>query len=121
MGEIPKGSVPPMVTPFRNGEIDYDGLARVIDVHVTGGSHGVVVAGTSGEPGTLSLEEREQLAERAIEIVADRIPVLVGTGTADLKSTVRLTKHAESIGADAVLVVTPYYLRPSQHGLVNYF
>jgi 4-hydroxy-tetrahydrodipicolinate synthase len=121
MPGIPRGSVTPLVTPFRNGALDFDALATLIEAQVSGGSHGVVVAGTSGEPGTLSLEEREQLAERAIAVAAGRVPVVVGTGTADLRSTLRLTQHAEVAGASAILVVTPYYLRPSQHGLVDYY
>ncbi len=110
-----------MVTPFRNGALDLEALAGLIDYQITGGSHGVVVAGTSGEPGTLSIEEREELAEFAVSAAAGRLPVLVGTGTAELRSTVRLTEHAESVGAAAVLVITPYYLRPSQHGMIEYF
>ena len=90
-------------------------------MQVEGGSHGVVVAGTSGEPGMLTLEEREQLAEQAIAAMAGRLPVLVGTGTSDLRATVRLTQHAERAGASAVLVITPYYVRPSQHALVDYY
>lgn len=121
MRELPRGSVTPLVTPFRDGALDVEGLAALIEAQIAGGSHGVVVAGTSGEPGTLSLEERERLAEQALEIAGNRIPVLVGTGVTELGSTVRLTKHAEAAGAAAVLVVTPYYLRPSQHGMIEYY
>lgn len=118
---IPRGSLPPLVTPLRGGEVDHEAYARLIERQIDAGSHGVVVAGTSGEPGTLSVEERERLAECAIETAAGRIPVIVGTGTADLRQTLQLTAHAEKTGADAVLVVSPYYLRPSQHGLIGYF
>jgi len=121
MAGIPKGSLTPLVTPFRNGTLDEEALARLIETQVGGGSHGVVIGGTSGEPGSQSLDERERLLERTLAIAAGRIPVLAGTGTADLPSTTRLTRHAEAAGASAVLVVTPYYLRPSQHGLVDYY
>jgi len=121
MSRVPRGSLPPLVTPFKGGEVDHEGYAGLIERQIAAGSHGVVVAGTSGEPGVLSLEERERLADCAVETASGRIPVLVHTGTADLRQTLQLTRHAEEIGADAVLVVTPYYLRPSQHGLVNYF
>jgi len=117
----PRGSLTPLVTPFRDDEIDYDAFARLIEHQVAGGSHGITVAGTTGEPGVLALDERERLLEHAIETVAGRLPVLAGTGTADLRSTLRLTRHAEQAGATALLVVTPYYLKPSQHGLVDYF
>lgn len=121
MPGIPRGAVTPLVTPLRDGALDLDAFATLIEAQVSGGSHGVVVAGTSGEPGTLTLEEREQLAEHAIATMAGRLPVLVGTGTSDLRATVRLTEHAEAVGASAVLVITPYYIRPSQHGLVEYY
>lgn len=121
MRGIPRGSVTPLVTPLRDGALDLDAFATLIEAQVDGGSHGVVVCGTSGEPGTLSLDERERLAEHAIAVAAGRLPVVVGTGTADLRSTLRLTRHAEAAGASAALVVTPYYLRPSQHGLIAYY
>lgn len=118
---LPRGSLTPLVTPFRGGEIDEDGLGRLVERQVDAGSHGVVIGGTTGEPGLLALDERERLLECAIEAVAGRLPVIAGTGTADLRSTLRLTRHAEAAGAEAVLVVVPYYVKPSQHGLVAYF
>jgi len=121
MDRVPRGSLPPLVTPFKAGEVDHDAYAALIERQIGAGSHGVVVAGTSGEPGVLSLEERERLAECAVSAAGGRMPVLVHTGTANLRETLQLTKHAEKAGASAVLVVTPYYLRPSQHGLVDYF
>jgi 4-hydroxy-tetrahydrodipicolinate synthase len=116
-----RGSLTPLVTPFRDGEIDQPGLQRLIELQVEAGSHGLVVGGTTGEPGLLSLEERERLLEQALTAVAGRLPVIAGTGTADLRSTLRLTRHAERAGVSAVLVVVPYYVRPSQHGLLEYF
>jgi 4-hydroxy-tetrahydrodipicolinate synthase len=121
MDRAPRGSLPPLVTPFKGGEIDYEGFSTLLERQIDAGSHGVVVAGTSGEPGTLSLEEREQLAECAVDTAGGRLPVIVGTGTSDLRQTLRLTKQAEKAGASAALVVTPYYVRPSQHGIVDYF
>jgi 4-hydroxy-tetrahydrodipicolinate synthase len=120
-GTVPQGSLTPVVTPFRDSEIDEPALRRLVERQVQAGSHGVTVCGTTGEPGLLSIEERERVLELAIEAAGGQIPVLAGTGTADLRSTVRLTEHAERSGATAVLVVVPYYVKPSQHGLVDYF
>jgi 4-hydroxy-tetrahydrodipicolinate synthase len=116
-----RGSLTPLVTPFRDGEVDEAAFRRLIQVQLDGGSNGVTVCGTTGEPGLLSLAERELLVEVAVDAVADRVPVIAGTGTADLRSTVRLTQQAQKSGASAVLVVVPYYVKPSQHGLIEYF
>jgi len=120
-GPALRGSLTPLVTPFRDGELDEDGVRRLVELQVDAGSHGVTIGGTTGEPGLLSLDEREQLLEVAVDAVAGRLPVVAGTGTADLRSTLRLTRHAQRVGAAAVLVVVPYYVKPSQHGLVDYF
>jgi len=117
----PRGSLTPLVTPFRDGLLDEDGVRRLVEFQVDAGSHGVTIGGTTGEPGLLSLEERQRLLEIAIDAVDDRLPVIAGTGTADLRSTLQLTRHAQKIGAAAVLVVVPYYVKPSQHGLIDYF
>ena len=119
--EVLRGSYPPLVTPFRNGAIDEGAYARLVEFQVHAGSHGVVVNGTTAEPSVLSAEERKQMAALAIEVAAHRLPVVVATGSQSHAETVELTEHAQEVGADAVLVVTPYYIRPPQRGLVAYF
>lgn len=117
-----RGSYPPIVTPFTaDGDVDLEAYATLIEHQIQAGSHGIVVNGTTAEPSTLSVGERQALAERAIDIVAGRRPVVVATGSQSLVDTIALTEHADQIGADAVLVVTPYYVRPPQSGLVEYF
>ena len=117
-----RGSYPPIVTPFADdGSVDLDTYARLVDHQVTAGSHGIVVNGTTAEPSTLTVDERKTLAEVGIDTAAGRVPVVVATGSQSLTETVELTAHADRTGADAVLVVTPYYLRPPQQGIVDYF
>ena len=115
------GSYPPLVTPFRDGDVDYDRYARLVEFQVEHGSHGIVVCGTTGEPGVLTTEERERLLETAVDAAAGRLPVVAATGSQSFVETARLTEHASRASADAVLVVTPYYSRPPQRGLVTYF
>jgi 4-hydroxy-tetrahydrodipicolinate synthase len=116
-----KGSVPPVVTPFKQGAVDYDTYARLIEFQIANGSSGVLVAGTSGEPSTLSVPERNRLVETAIEVAHRRVPVFAHTGSQSFFETEALTKHAVKAGADAILIVTPYYIRPPQRGLVQYY
>jgi 4-hydroxy-tetrahydrodipicolinate synthase len=116
-----RGSFPPLVTPFRGGKVDYNKYAELVERQVQQGSHGIVVAGTTGEPSSLSLEERMELLEVAVSAVAGRIQIVAATGSQSFAETAQLTDHAEKAGADAVLVVTPYYVKPSQTGLVEYF
>jgi 4-hydroxy-tetrahydrodipicolinate synthase len=116
-----RGSYPPVVTPFRNGNVDFEKFSMLIDRQVKGGSHGVVVGGTTGEPSSLTVDERCDLVKVAIETVAKRIPVVAATGSQSLTETMEITRSAEKFGADAVLVVTPYYIKPPQRGLVKYF
>lgn len=117
-----RGSYPPIVTPFaEDGSVDLGCYARLVDHQVASGSHGVVVNGTTAEPSTLTVDERKALAEVGIEAAAGRVPVVVATGSQSLAETVELTDHADGLGADAVLVVTPYYVRPPQRGIVDYF
>jgi 4-hydroxy-tetrahydrodipicolinate synthase len=125
MMKLPKGhlcgSYPPVVTPFKNGEVDYETYARLCEHHVTEGSHGIVVTGTTGEPSTLAVEERIKLAEVAVKTVKGRIPVVAATGSQSHADTVAITKGAEKAGVDALLVVTPYFVRPPARGLVEYY
>lgn len=116
-----RGSYPPLITPFRDGKVDFKKFAKLVERQVREGSHGVVVAGTTGEPSSLTVEERSELTKMAVEISARRVPVVAATGSQSFAETLELTTRAEKAGADAVLVVTPYYIKPSQRGLVEYF
>jgi 4-hydroxy-tetrahydrodipicolinate synthase len=116
-----KGSFPPLVTPFRKGQVDYDAYARIIEFHVENGSHGLLVNGTSAEPATLSVDERNRLVDLAVQVAQKRVVVVAGTGSQSLFETQALTEHAARAGADALLIVTPYYTRPPQRGLVQYY
>jgi len=116
-----RGSIPPLVTPFRDGEVDYDQFARLVEYQVAEGSHGVLINGTTSEPSTLTADERNRLVSLAIEIVGGRIPVVAATGSQSLAESRALTEHAAAAGADALLIVTPYYIRPPQRGLVQYY
>jgi 4-hydroxy-tetrahydrodipicolinate synthase len=116
-----KGSIPPLVTPFRNGEVDYDTYARLVGFQIKNGSHGILVNGTTAEPSTLSVEERNRLVDIAVEVTAKKVPVVAATGSQSLRETRELTEHAAKAGADALLIVTPYYIRPPQRGLIAYY
>src|SRR5262245_43204006 len=116
-----RGSIVPVVTPFKDGEVDYDGLAALIEWQVASGSHGVSVTGTTGEPSSLTMAEREQVIRVAAEAVKKRVPFIPGTGSTNHAETLHLSKYAEKIGVDGVLLITPYYNRPSQEGLFRHF
>lgn len=116
-----RGSIPPVITPFRDDEVDYEAYANLIEYQVNEGSHGVLVNGTTAEPSTLTTNERNRLVDVAIETVSGRVPVVAATGSQSLAETELLTTHAAQAGADALLVVTPYYIRPPQRGLVEYY
>lgn len=115
------GSYTPLVTPFRDGAVDLATYERLVDHQITGGSQGVVVTGTSGEPSLLTGAERLELVRTAVRTSAGRIPVVAATGSDSYAQTLELSLAAVDAGADALLVVTPYYLRPPQRGLVEYF
>jgi 4-hydroxy-tetrahydrodipicolinate synthase len=116
-----RGSIVPIVTPFKNGAVDYDGLARLIDWQIQSGSHGISVTGTTGEPTSLTLDERKRVIQTAKDAVAGRVPFLPGTGSTNHAETLELSRFAEGLGVDAVLVIAPYYNRPSQEGLFRHF
>lgn len=116
-----RGSLVPLVTPFHHGQFDEARFQQLVEWQIESGSHGLVIAGTTGEPSALSLEEREHVLETAVKDARRRVPVLAGTGTNNHAETLRLTRFAKRIGADAALVVVPYYIRPSQEGLYRYF
>jgi 4-hydroxy-tetrahydrodipicolinate synthase len=117
-----KGSIPALVTPMRgDGSIDFEAWDRLLDYHLAEGSDAVVVGGTTGESPALERSELEELIRHARQRLAGRIPVIAGSGTAGTAKSVALSKAAEAAGADALLVVTPYYNRPTQEGLVQHF
>ncbi len=116
-----RGSYPPLVTPFHNGEVDYETYASLVERQIQEGSHGIVVNGTTGEPSTLTVQERNRLVEVAVKAARGRISVVAATGSQSHAETIELTLGAEKAGAAAVLVVTPYFIRPPQRGLVEYY
>jgi 4-hydroxy-tetrahydrodipicolinate synthase len=116
-----KGSIPPLVTPFQDDEVDYDAYARLVEFQIRNGSHGILVNGTTAEPSTLTIEERNRLVDLSVRVTAGRVPVVAATGSQSLRETRQLTEHAAKAGADALLIVTPYYIRPPQRGLVAYY
>lgn len=115
------GSICALATPFRSGALDLDAFVRLLDHQIDGGTRGVVVAGSTGEAHALEQAEYDRLLTLAIDHVGGRIAVLAGTGGANTEKTVVATRRAQSLGADAALVVTPYYVRPTQEGLVRHF
>jgi 4-hydroxy-tetrahydrodipicolinate synthase len=116
-----RGSIPALVTPFRDGKVDEKALADLVNWHVDEGSHGIVAVGTTGETPTLTHEEHERCVEVVVEAAAGRIPVIAGAGSNNTDESIRLMRFAAAVGADAALVVTPYYNKPSQRGLYHHF
>ena len=121
MSNVVKGSIPPIITPFSNGDVDVDTYAKLIEFHVNEGSHGILVNGTSAEPSTLTVAERNQLVDVAITTSNNSISVVAATGSQSLAESKVLTDHAVAAGADALLIVTPYYIRPPQRGIIEYY
>ncbi len=115
------GSMVAIVTPFRNGKIDEKALKDLIEFQIENGTHGIVPCGTTGESPTLSHEEHEYVIELTVNAVAKRVPVIAGTGSNSTKEAIRLTRFAKEIGADATLLVVPYYNKPTQEGLYLHF
>lgn len=116
-----KGSFPALVTPFKNGELDLDTLKKLVEWHIGEGSNGLVPVGTTGESPTLSHEEHETVVEEVVRAAAGRIPVIAGAGSNNTLESMRFLQHAEKVGADAALVVTPYYNKPTQRGLIAHY
>ena len=116
-----RGSIVPLVTPFHDGRLDEDALRRLVEFQIRHGSHGISVLGTTGEPTSLTPDERERVMALAVEAAAGRVPVLVGTGSNNHDETLRYTRLAERLGADALLLIVPYYNKPSQRGLYEHF
>ena len=116
-----KGSMPALVTPFKNGSVDVDTLRKLVEWHISEGSHGLVPVGTTGESPTLSHEEHEMVIEVVVKTVAGRIPVIAGAGSNNTAEALRFMEYAKSVGADGALVVTPYYNKPTQDGLIAHY
>jgi len=116
-----RGSLPALVTPFKDGAVDFAALEALVEWHVGEGSHGLVPVGTTGESPTLSHEEHEQVIEAVVKAASGRIPVIAGAGSNNTVEAVRFMRHAQAVGADAALVVTPYYNKPTQAGLIAHY
>jgi 4-hydroxy-tetrahydrodipicolinate synthase len=118
-----RGSIAPIITPFNeDGSVDFETLESLINWHIESGSHGISVTGTTGEPSSLTIEERIQVIERAAKAINGRVPFVPGTGSTNHEETLYLTKRASEIeGVDGVLIIVPYYNKPSQHALYKHF
>jgi 4-hydroxy-tetrahydrodipicolinate synthase len=116
-----RGSMPALITPFLGGAVDDARLAKLVDRQVLAGSHGVVPAGTTGESATLSHAEHDRVIQITVDTVAKRVPVIAGCGSNATDEALRLIRYAAKAGADAALVVTPYYNKPSQQGMYLHF
>ncbi|MEP5633098.1 MAG: 4-hydroxy-tetrahydrodipicolinate synthase [Tateyamaria sp.] len=116
-----KGSMPALITPFRNGALDLDTLKKLVEWHIGEGSHGFVPVGTTGESPTLTHDEHETVIDTVVKSVAGRVPVIAGAGSNNTVEAMRFVQFAKKAGADAALVVTPYYNKPTQRGLIAHF
>ena len=116
-----KGSMPALVTPFKNGAVDLDTLKKLVEWHIDQGSHGLVPVGTTGESPTLTYEEHELVVAQVVKAAAGRIPVIAGAGSNNTTESMHFMRHAKEVGAAAALVVTPYYNKPTQDGLYAHF
>jgi 4-hydroxy-tetrahydrodipicolinate synthase len=116
-----RGSLPALITPFRNGEVDEAAFRRFVSWQISEGSHGLVPAGTTGETATLSHAEHRRVIEICIDEAKGRVPVIAGAGSNSTAEAIDLSKHAKEAGADAILSVTPYYNRPTQEGIYRHF
>lgn len=116
-----KGSMPALITPFQNGELDLDTMKKLVEWHIGEGSHGFVPVGTTGESPTLTHEEHETMIDTVVKAAAGRVPVIAGAGSNNTVEAMRFVQFAEKAGADGALVVTPYYNKPTQRGLIAHF
>ena len=116
-----QGSFPPLVTPFRDGEVDLAAYRALASHVIDGGSHGIVANGTTAEPTTLTIEERTSLVKAAVEVSAGRVPVVAATGGQNFRESLALCQGAEAVGADALMIVTPYFIKPPVRGMVAYY
>ena len=116
-----KGAITAIVTPFKNGQFDETAYRELIEFQIQGGIHGIVPCGTTGESATLSHAEHKRVVETCIDQVKKRVVVIAGTGSNNTAESVELTQHAEAAGADAALMITPYYNKPTQEGLYQHY
>ena len=116
-----RGSFTALITPFRNGKVDEEAFKRLVDWQIAEGTHGLVPVGTTGESPTLSHDEHKQVVELCIKTARKRVPVMAGAGSNSTAEAIDFTRHAKQAGADAVLIVTPYYNKPTQEGLYLHF
>lgn len=115
------GAITAIVTPFKGGKVDEESLRRLVEEQIAGGTDGISPCGTTGESTTLTHEEHDRVIEIVIDAVKKRVPVIAGTGSNSTAEAIRLTKHAWQAGADAALIVCPYYNRPTQEGLYQHY
>ncbi|MEP1231355.1 MAG: 4-hydroxy-tetrahydrodipicolinate synthase [Litorimonas sp.] len=116
-----KGSITALVTPFKNGEIDADAFQKHVEWQIDSGTHGLVPCGTTGSSATLSDDEHKRVIALCVEAAAGRVPVIAGAGSNETRVSIAYAQHAKDLGADAALVVTPYYNKPSQEGIFQHF
>ncbi|WP_142846976.1 4-hydroxy-tetrahydrodipicolinate synthase [Telmatospirillum sp. J64-1] len=116
-----KGSIPALITPFRDGRVDEKAFQDFVEWQIVEGSSGVVPCGTTGESPTLSHDEHNRVVELCVEVAKGRVPVIAGTGSNSTDEAIYMTRHAKEVGADAALIVTPYYNKPTQEGLYQHF
>ena len=116
-----RGALTALVTPFRNGRLDEEGLRELIDWQIREGVHGLVPCGTTGESATLSHEEHERVIDITVDEARRRVPVIAGSGSNNTAEAIRLTRHAKEAGADGALLITPYYNKPTQEGLFQHY
>ena len=115
------GSITALVTPFKNGKIDEKSFCDFIDWQINSGTHGLVPCGTTGESATLSDDEHKRVIELCVETANGRVPVIAGAGSNETTVSIKYAQHAKTLGADAALVVTPYYNKPNQEGIFQHF
>jgi len=116
-----KGSIPALVTPFKNGELDLETLKKLVEWHIGEGSNGLVPVGTTGESPTLTHTEHDAVVDTVVQAAGGRVPVIAGAGSNNTLESIRLAQAAEKAGADGILVVTPYYNKPTQRGLIAHY
>ncbi len=116
-----EGAITALVTPFKDGKVDYQKLEELIEFQISEGIHGILPCGTTGESATLSFEEHKEVVKRTVEIVNNRVKVIAGSGSNNTSEAIELTQWAKKVGADGALVITPYYNKPTQEGLYLHF
>ena len=116
-----KGSYVALVTPFKNGDIDYLALERLLNFHLENGTHGILLLGTTAETAALASDEKDALLRFCLQRLQHKVPVMIGTGTNNYAQSLANTKKAKDLGADSALIITPYYIKPTQNGMYQYF